>query len=86
MYGTYVCLFAQIRRANAEPNARNERGRVERKMIYIPVLFLLLRMWGTIDFFLNISMEAIDPSENGCILKGFHTANLVLGYLQVHSL
>lgn len=51
-------------------------------MIYIPLLFLLLRVWGTTDFFLNIGMQATVPSEDGCIEKPFHYADLALGYLQ----
>ncbi len=73
----------QLRRNHYGVIARPERAKAERKMIYIPVIFLLLRVWGTAEFFLNIGMQFTYPMKDGCILKGFHTANVVLGYFQV---
>lgn len=73
-----------IQRQSYEPINRDpERAKVERKMIYIPVIFLLLRCWGTIQFFVNIGMQYNYPMKQGCITMGFHTAFTVLGYLQV---
>lgn len=72
-----------MRRNHNGAMARPERAKAERKMIYIPAIFLLLRIWGTAEFFLNIGMQLSYPMKDGCILKSFHTANVVLGYLQV---
>ncbi len=76
-------FILQLRRNHYGAIARPERAKAERKMIYIPVIFLLLRIWGTAEFFLNIGMQLTYPMKDGCILKGFRTANIVLGYFQV---
>ncbi len=74
-----------VKQKNYEVIGAPERAKVERKMVYIPVIFLMLRFWGTAQFFLNIGMEATYPMKHGCILQGFHTAFTVLGYLQVSA-
>ena len=54
---------------------------VESRLLAIPVIFILLRMWGTIQFF--FSMAAAD-SVYGCVSKPTHIAFFVLGILQVY--
>ena len=59
------------------------RENVERRLKFIPIIFLLLRIWGTIQFFVSIALEAIHPDDRECIPHGFHVVFVVLGILQV---
>ena len=54
---------------------------VESRLLAIPVIFILLRMWGTIQFFFSIA--AADTVNDGCVPKSTHIAFFVLGLLQV---
>lgn len=56
--------------------------RPEKRLIYIPGLFLLLRIWGTVQLFYSLAV----PNHNGCIQEGVLIGFKVLGYLQVRVL
>lgn len=42
--------------------------KVDQKLIWIPIVFLLLRMWGIIRFFISNPSVAVCPSERQCTL------------------
>lgn len=53
---------------------------VEMRLLAIPVVFILLRMWGTTQFFYSLSIS--DISE-GCIAEEKQKVLLAFGILQV---
>ena len=57
---------------------------VEKRLLYIPVVFIFLRIWGSIQFFFSIAVA--DQNQEGCIPDWIHTVFLVLGVLQVMRL
>lgn len=73
----------QIRRGGYEEVQPVLRENVERRLKFIPIIFLLLRIWGTVQFFVSIAMEAIHPEYQECIPNAFQIVFLVLGILQV---
>ena len=57
---------------------------VEKRLLYIPLVFIFLRIWGSIQFFFSIAVG--DQNRDGCIPNWIHTVFLVLGILQVMTL
>ena len=57
--------------------------RVESRLLAIPLVFILLRMWGTIQFFFSLAVA--DSVQNGCIPNNIHIAFFVLGILQARE-
>ena len=55
--------------------------RVETRLLAIPLIFILLRIWGTIQFFFSLAVA--DNVRNGCVPHSNHVAFFVLGILQV---
>lgn len=53
--------------------------KADSKLVFIPVVFVLLRMWGTIEFFYTISL----PTHDACIPTKFHSGLVFLGVMQV---
>jgi formaldehyde-activating enzyme involved in methanogenesis len=68
-----------MRNTNLEP----KMVQVESRLLLIPVIFILLRMWGTIQFFFSLAVA--DSVDNGCVPKSTHIAFYVLGILQVQE-
>lgn len=56
---------------------------VDRKLIFIPVIFLLLRIWGTLQF---IVASAITITQCYCISYPAYIILSILAYLQVSML
>ena len=54
---------------------------VESRLLAIPIFFILLRMWGTIQFFFSLAVA--DQEKDGCVPNNIHIAFFVLGILQV---
>ena len=54
---------------------------VEKRLLYIPLVFILLRIWGSIQFFFSLAVA--DDNQDGCIPNVVHTVFFVLGILQV---
>ena len=52
----------------------------DRKLVFIPVMFVLLRMWGTIHFFVSFIMPS---SHLYCVKMKLYVVFTVLGILQV---
>ena len=57
---------------------------VEKRLLYIPLMFILLRIWGSIQFFFSLAVA--DGNQEGCIPNVVHTVFFVLGILQVFAL
>ncbi len=60
----------------------NRMAQVESRLLAIPIIFILLRMWGTIQFFFSLAVA--DHVNDGCVPNSTHIAFFVLGILQVH--
>ena len=57
--------------------------KADRKLTFIPIIFILLRIWGTIQFFYSIGVSKYTKSQ--CVPEGVFYRYLVLGYLQVST-
>ena len=57
--------------------------RADRKLTFIPIIFILLRIWGTIQFFYSIVV--IKYTKGQCVPGWVFYGYLVLGYLQVST-
>ena len=53
------------------------------RFMLIPVFFLLLRLWGTVQFFYSIGMSGKLKNHEGCLPKGVHIGFYILGIMQV---
>ena len=59
--------------------------RSDKKLIAIPVLFVLLRMWGTVQFFYSLALHHY-VDNNGCTSsKKVHDGFIFFGVLQVRA-
>ena len=72
--------FQHHRRYRLPPGSATEQA--EKRLLYIPALFLLLRVWGTTQFFYSIGVSHF-KKDPGCIPIGIHTGFMILGILQV---
>ena len=54
----------------------------EKRLLAIPLLYIFLRMWGTLQFFL-LPGSFLVPFNNGCIPQQVHDIFFTLGVLQV---
>ena len=54
---------------------------VDRKLLFIPMIFILLRMWGTLQFFYSLIISK--HLQCGCVPTNLHIGFLVFGYLHV---
>ena len=55
---------------------------VDQKLIFIPVMFFLLRLWGTIQF---IVASAVSIHQCQCVSHDAYVIISILAYLQVSS-
>ena len=53
----------------------------EKRLIYIPIVFLILRIWGTIQYFYSIGVSG--RNHDGCIPHGVQIVFYLLGIVQV---
>ncbi len=57
---------------------------INRKMTFIPVLFILLRIWGTIQYFYIYIESYRGKVQCGCVTQSTFWGLTILGYLQVN--
>ncbi len=57
------------------------RSGIEKRLLLIPLMFILLRVWGTVQFFFSIATS--DLNQDGCVPQWMATVYYVLGILQV---
>ena len=76
-------VYMQTMNIQQAPNEelQNRLKEVDNRLLFIPIMFLLLRIWGTIQFFFSIGVA--NHNVCGCIPKEIHTVFYVLGILQV---
>lgn len=63
------------------------------KLLFIPLCFILLKVWGTLQFFVSVSLPrdsvltvATDSGDvDYCVRSRLQTVFFVLGILQVHT-
>ena len=53
----------------------------EKRLLAIPLLYIFLRMWGTLQFFYSLGVSG--TINNGCIPQQVHDIFFTLGVLQV---
>ncbi len=59
-------------------------SRVGRILLFIPVLFVLLRVWAVVQYFYTIYLTHLTDESGHCIPSDPHkTIHVVLGVLQV---
>lgn len=85
---TYNCImifffYMQSRKQLAvTPNGSTvRRENIKFRLLSIPIAFLLLRMWGTAQFFYSLSMN--QDNVQRCISRSTWSVFFVLGVLQV---
>lgn len=64
--------------------AKQSMKKLEKKLFFIPFAFILLRMWGTIQFFFSIVVfEGGFVDATGCVPNGVYRTFYALAILQV---
>ena len=81
-YSYYIFSFQLHNRYQLPPGTAAEQA--EKRLLYIPALFLLLRIWGTAQFFYSIGVSS-DSQEPGCIPHGIQIGFMIFGILQVSN-
>ena len=79
----YLCIHTFLQhhhRYQFPPGTAAEQA--EKRLLYIPALFLLLRIWGTAQLFYSIGVSSL-VEEPGCIPHGIQIVFVVFGILQV---
>lgn len=58
--------------------------KVETKLYAIPAVFIVLRIWGTLQFFVSIVVFTIEEyNRNGCVSHGWNIVYMLLAVGQV---
>lgn len=74
----------QTRRQLQNTEMESRVFQIEWRLTAIPVLFILLRIWGTVQFIVSLSLP---HNPNGpCVSPQIQQAYLALGILQVRIL
>ena len=60
---------------------------VDKRLLAIPLLYIILRMWGTLQFFYSLAVAGTqnNPDQPGCIPQMVQEGYYVLGLLQVNN-
>jgi len=77
-----VSIFSLQRHRHYRLPPGTATEQAEKRLLYIPALFLLLRVWGTTQFFYSIGVTHY-KKDPVCISIGIHTGFMILGVLQV---
>lgn len=67
----------------AGSSSRPHLARVEKRLLAIPLLYILLRVWGTLQFIFSIAVD--HTNTYGCIPETVQRAYFVFGILQVRK-
>ena len=59
--------------------------KADSKLVFIPVMFVLLRMWGTIQFVYTFIIPHTNSDTCTCIDGNFRGGLIFLGVMQVHN-
>lgn len=77
----FSCAAMQTRRQLQNTEIEPRMLQVEWRLMAIPILFILLRMWGTIQLIVSLSLPSNKYAP--CITPQLRDVYLVLGILQV---
>ena len=78
------CIFSFQLHSHYQLPPGTAAEQAEKRLLYIPALFLLLRIWGTAQFFYSIGVSS-DIHKPGCITDGIKVGFMIFGILQVSS-
>ena len=56
--------------------------KADSKLVFIPLVFVLLRMWGTLQFFYTVALPKV-PGHKLCISTNYYHGLVFLGVMQV---
>ncbi len=76
-------LIFQSKKAISDEPHSPQLARVEKRLLGIPLLYILLRMWGTLQFFYSLAVD--HTNKNGCIPPDVQKIYFAFGILQVSS-
>ena len=66
-------------------DVKNKMDGVNRILSLVPVTFIFLRMWSTIQYYFTLYLAHVAAKNGGhCIPNGLKTAHVVLAVFQVH--
>ena len=60
--------------------------RVNKILVFIPVLFIILRVWATVQYFFSVYASYHAVNNGRCIPEGLEVVHVVLGVLQVRGI
>jgi G protein-coupled receptor 157 len=75
----YVAIRLKVSHKVKKMNTTTTAGQVERRLLAIPILYIVCRMWGTLQFFFSLSVSI----SEGCVSHPIHLAFRLFGYFQV---
>lgn len=81
--GNVMSITLQRRKDFRDNDLYPRMVHVEKRLLAIPLLFIFLRMWGTLQFFYALAVAGMN--EHGCIPSAVQTVFLVFGILQVST-
>ena len=56
---------------------------VDKRLLAIPILYIILRMWGTLQFFYSLAVAGTQNQQPGCIPQMVQVGYFIFGLLQV---
>ena len=59
--------------------------KADSKLVFIPMVFVLLRMWGTLEFFYSVALPKVHHSRGLCIHTNYYHGLVFLGVMQVRK-
>jgi len=63
----------------------NVMTKVNKILVFIPVLFIVLRVWATVQYFFSVYVVQNALHNGHCIPNDLHVPHVVLGVLQVRT-
>lgn len=67
----------------ADSSSRPHLAKVEKRLLAIPLLYILFRVWGTLQFIFSLAVD--HTNTYGCIPETVQRAYFVFGILQVRE-
>ena len=80
-YSNNIYSFPSQSHDKINPQMVPKVGTVEKRLLAIPLLYIFLRMWGTLQFFYSLGVSG--TIHKGCIPKPVQIIFFVFGILQV---
>ncbi len=79
----YYIYFLQRQRLRNDSDSllKDSIKRVDQRLLVIPLVFVLLRIWGTIQFFFTLTISYY--WDSGCVSKSIYYVHYSLGIMEV---